>query len=417
MRVDKMQFPQLSLKRRYQQWGVFFLLVTLGVNIFIPLCMMCAGMNSMNEIAMSNIGQFSELILSEDETSSRSLNGSIIKSDNFTVYSEWDKVPSEVKEISKNVVPEKQSEIFYQHVDGSYVDALSVYYTKDGSPLYILLHYSVTHELQFAPKNMTAILLLVFITFCTSASLAFYMQNKVITPILKISRAIKEHSWQGEETLTLPKQKYAELKSIVEALENSIFKLNEHQKGELDFLRFLSHELRTPVAICQSSFEVISLQQGSLTGPMLSASQATNQMKSTIETLLWLTNKKSAALEMELVNFGDLISRIIDEHIKIIDCDITVSFERDDTCFYLMREPLNIIINNLIRNSLEHGGQGVSIIQKGCVIEIINPVSENCYAGFGLGLTLVRRLVTQLDWEFSTLDKDNKFYAKLNICT
>lgn len=412
-----MQFPQLSLKRRYQQWGIFFLLVTLGVNIFIPLCMMCAGMNSMNEIAMSNIGQFSEIILREGESNLIGADRAIIKTDNFTVYYEWSDVPSEVKKISKNVVPEKQSEIFYQHVDGSYVDALSVYYTKDGSPLYILLHYSVTHELQFAPKNMTAILLLVFITFCASASLAFYMQNKVITPIHKISRAIKEHSWQGDDTLTLPKQKYAELKSIVEALENSIFKLNEHQKGELDFLRFLSHELRTPVAICQSSFEVISLQQGELTGPMLFASQATNQMKSTIETLLWLTNKKSAALEMEFVNFGDLISRVVSEHVKIIGCDIIVSLERDDTCLYLMREPLTIIIGNLIRNSFEHGGQAVSIIQKKCVIEIINPVSENNYAGFGLGLTLVRRLVTQLGWGFSTLEKDNQFYAKLNICT
>ncbi|MFB2654611.1 sensor histidine kinase [Shewanella seohaensis] len=412
-----MQFPQLSLKRRYQQWGIFFLLVTLGVNIFIPLCMMCAGMNSMNEIVMSNIGQFSELILREGESNSRMVDKTIIKTDNFTVYYEWNDVPSEVKKISKNVVPEKQSEIFYQHVDGSYVDALSVYYTKDGSPLYILLHYSVTHELQIAPKNMTAILLLVFITFCASASLAFYMQNKVITPIHKISRAIKEHSWQGDDTLTLPKQKYAELKSIVEALENSIFKLNEHQKGELDFLRFLSHELRTPVAICQSSFEVISLQQGKLTGPMLFASQATNQMKSTIETLLWLTNKKSAALEMEFVNLGDLIDRVVSEHVEIFGCDIVVSLERDDTCLYLIREPLTIIISNLIRNSFEHGGQAVSIIQKNCVIEIINPVSENNYAGFGLGLTLVRRLVTQLGWEFSTLEKDNQFYVKLNICT
>ncbi|MGL5393787.1 MAG: sensor histidine kinase, partial [Shewanella sp.] len=55
-----MQAPKFSLKRSYQVWGVIFLLITLGVNSFIPLCMMCAGMISMHEVTMHNAGQAAE---------------------------------------------------------------------------------------------------------------------------------------------------------------------------------------------------------------------------------------------------------------------------------------------------------------------------------------------------------------------
>lgn len=295
-----MQAPKLSLKRSYQVWGVIFLLITLGINSFIPLCMMCAGMISMHEVTIHNAGQAAESLLTMAEHAQpqkQLLNQPILKTDNLTVYLNWSDIPPLIRQLSNDEVLTDANTILYEHAEGPFVDALSVYYTQSGQPLYVWLQYSVTHDLQFAPKNMTAILLLVLITFCASASLAFYMQSKVITPVHQISHAIKQHDWEGGGKLSLPKQEYAELKAIVDALDNSILQLQEAQQRELNFLRFASHELRTPVAICQSSFEILALQQGELTGATLYASQATGQMKSLIETLLWLTNKECSTLE------------------------------------------------------------------------------------------------------------------------
>lgn len=414
-----MQVPKLSLKRSYQIWGVIFLLITLGINSFIPLCMMCAGMISMHEVTIQNAGQAAESLLKmapHSQPQEPLLNQPVLKTDNLTVYRNWLDIPPQIRQLSHDEALTDASKILYEHIEGPFVDALSVYYTQTGQPLYVWLHYSVTHNLQFAPKNMTAILLLVLITFCASATLAFYMQSKVITPVHKISRAIEQHDWESGRKLSLPKQEYAELKAIVDALDNSILQLQEAQQRELNFLRFASHELRTPIAICQSSFEILALQQGELTGATLYASQATGQMKSLVETLLWLTNKQSTVLEKERVILGELVKKVIDEQQTIRGIKVNISFEHDDTSLYLMREPLVIIMSNLVRNSLEHGGNNIYIKQQANIIEVVNPIENNEHIGFGLGLLLVRRLAQQLNWDFTVLDEGNEFRAVLNIC-
>lgn len=411
-----MQAPKFSLKRSYQVWGVIFLLITLGVNSFIPLCMMCAGMISMHEVTMHNAGQAAEALLKVAQPTQQPLQHQpILKTDNLTVYSHWLDIPPHIRELSHNEVLTDASKIRYEHAEGPIVNALSVYYPQAGQPLYVWLQFSVTHDLQFAPKNMTAILLLVLITFCASASLAFYMQSKVITPVHQISHAIKQHDWEAGGKLSLPQQEYAELKAIVDALDNSILQLQEAQQRELNFLRFASHELRTPVAICQSSFEILALQQGELTGPTLYASQATNQMKSLIETLLWLTNKECSSLEKENVALSPLLASIIEEQQRVHGHEQKIQLFSDDTCLPVQLHPLKIILSNLLRNSIEHGGMDISITQDGYYVEITNSYNSNGHHGFGLGLLLVKRLANQLGWIFTSSSKNNLFTARLEM--
>lgn len=416
--MSLMQVPKLSLKRSYQVWGVIFLLITLAVNSFIPLCMMCAGMISMHKITVHNAGQSAELILELAESTQShkpSVKQPILKTDNLTVYANWHELPSNIRALTNNKALSDTNKIVYEHAEGPYVDALSVYYTKDNIALYIWLHINVTHDLQFAPKNMTAILLLILITFSASAGLAFYMQSKVITPIRQISHAIKQHDWIGGKKLRLPEQEYAELRAIVDALDNSILQLQEAQQRELNFLRFASHELRTPVAICQSSFEILTLQQGELTGATLNASQATGQMKSLIETLLWLTNKECVVMEKEVVAIYPLLFNIVEEQKRVHGLDRNIQLVTDSTRLLVPLHPLRIVISNLLRNSMEHGGANIHITQSGHSIEIVNSYSGQGNSGFGLGLLLVRRLAQQLGWIFEISSENNLFISRLEI--
>ncbi|BDY03502.1 HAMP domain-containing sensor histidine kinase [Ferrimonas sp. YFM] len=398
---------KLSLKRTYQLYGIGFLVLTLAINSIIPLCMMCTGMFSMHEITMTNAGQAAQQWFQ--------LTDQPYETQNLRVYRRWSEVPELAKQLNDNKRPMPEQGVLHHHDDGAYIDALMNYQGSDGQTYFIWLRYDATHDLVFAPKNMTAILLLITMTFFVVASLAFYMQNQVITPVHQISRAIKQHDWQNMKPFSFPKQCYAELQSIVDALDNSLKKLQEAQQRELSFLRFASHELRTPIAICQSSFEILNLQQGQLSGPTLHASQATAQMKSITETLLWLTNEECSPLDEEEVELGQLLEEVVSGQRQAQGYLTHIDIERDDTRLRLLKEPLAIMLNNLIRNAMEHGAQGVVIRQQGESITISNPTSEDNHSGFGLGLMLVRRLAKQLGWQFNTSREQGHFCARLQI--
>ncbi|WP_351123018.1 HAMP domain-containing sensor histidine kinase [Shewanella sp. T24-MNA-CIBAN-0130] len=399
--------PKLSLKRVYQVYGLCFLAITLIINSFIPLCMMCTGMFSMHEITMSNAAQAAELYTTPKNKT--------FQTDNLTVFPSWESVPNRVKTINGGVAPDAPQNVKHQHTDGQFIDALMLHQGDNGKESYVWLHYNATHDLEFAPKNMAAICLLVIMTFTVNAILAWYLQSRVISPVHQISRAIKQHDWQNMQQLRFPKQCYAELQSIVDALDSSIKQLKEAQQRELSFLRFASHELRTPIAICQSSFDILTLQQGQLTGPTLHASQATTQMQSITETLLWLMSSDCSPMDSSNVKLAKLLESIIYDQKFAQGSDVPVDLKCDETELFVLKEPLTIVLNNLVRNSLEHGAKGISIVQTGNRIDIINPLSLHNSSGFGLGLMLVERLAKQLNWQYSTSNDHNSFRAMLII--
>jgi signal transduction histidine kinase len=399
--------PKLSLKRVYQVYGLSFLTITLIINCFIPLCMMCTGMFSMHDITMRNAAQAADLYTTpKNET---------FETDNITVFPSWESVPNRVKAINGGTAPDDPKNVKHQHADGQFIDALMLHQGEKGKESYVWLHYDATHDLEFAPKNMAAICLLVIMTFTVNAILAWYLQSRVILPVHQISRAIKQHDWQNMQQLRFPKQCYAELQSIVDALDSSIKQLKEAQQRELSFLRFASHELRTPIAICQSSFDILTLQQGKLSGPTLHASQATTQMKSITETLLWLMSPDCSPMDSSNVKLANLLESIIYDQKFAQGSDVPVDLKCDETELVVLKKPLIIVLNNLVRNSLEHGAKGIAIVQAGNQIDIVNPLSKHNSSGFGLGLMLVERLAKQLNWHYSTSNDHNSFRATLII--
>ena len=138
-------------------------------------------------------------------------------------------------------------------------------------------------------------------------------------------------------------------------------------------------------------------------------------MKSLIETLLWLTNKECSNLEKENVALALLLASIIEEQQRVNGHEQKIQLLCDDTCLLVQLHPLKIILSNLLRNSIEHGGMDISITQDACCIAITNSYNSKGRHGFGLGLLLVKRLANQLGWTFTSSSANNVFVARLEI--
>lgn len=120
-------------------------------------------------------------------------------------------------------------------------------------------------------------------------------------------------------------------------------------------------------------------------------------------------------MDKSLVTLADLLQSIVYDQQFAQGSEVEVELSCDDTQLLVLKEPLSIVLNNLVRNSLEHGAKGISITQRGNRIDIVNPLSRHNSSGFGLGLMLVERLTAQLNWHYSTSYDDNFFRASLII--
>ncbi|MGX2951874.1 hypothetical protein ACWAU3_01140 [Shewanella sp. JL219SE-S6] len=87
----------------------------------------------------------------------------------------------------------------------------------------------------------------------------------------------------------------------------------------------------------------------------------------------------------------------------------------DDTQLLVLKEPLCIMLNNLLRNALEHGTGEVKVEQRGKCIRVSNSSLQDGMGGFGLGLMLVKRLAKQLGWQFKEYRPPQMFIAEIEI--
>ncbi len=183
---------------------------------------------------------------------------------------------------------------------------------------------------------------------------------------------------------------------------------------EQEFTRDASHELRTPLAVIRSAVERL------MTEPQLSGTgrahlqhvrQSVLHLDQTVTSLLSLAREQHGARTDESVSVLPMLERVIVEQSPMLE-DKPVAVEVDIPRSLKVRMPeavLHILLSNLIGNAFAHTARGAVRIDigHGCM-RIANsadgrdPVSRwqqpqafskrEGSAGYGLGLSIVRRL-------------------------
>jgi signal transduction histidine kinase len=238
--------------------------------------------------------------------------------------------------------------------------------------------------------------------------------KKVSAPVAKLGRWTHQLDANNLDA-PVPDFDYSELNNMAELIRTSLQTVHKTLEREQQFLKFTSHELRTPISVIRNNIELANkLHALEKTDPekqtaiLTRIDRASHTMQHLTETLLWLTKEDSSELPSETCQLNSLIDTINGElQYLLSNKKVTVSLTLSEFDIKLPVAAARIVITNIIRNAFQHTWEGhVHISQFKNEVVIINHClsyrdsNDTNDLGFGLGLRLTHELCEKLGWYY-----------------
>ncbi len=247
--------------------------------------------------------------------------------------------------------------------------------------------------------------------------------RKVIAPVIHLSNQVNK-SGPGNLPTDLSKDFIAdEVGTLATALEQSMKRIESFVEREHQFTRNASHELRTPVTVIKGAVELLRKQlnpaEESVLRPLDRIDRQVTNMENIIDALLWLSREEVSTESDKTISVLPLVRDTIEENRQLIaDKSIDINMVVIGKPDLNAPAPLfQIALSNLIQNAIRYTANGqitvyvrddrVVVSDPGIGIErseldrITQPnVRGTGSNGFGLGLSLVKRLCDRFGWQF-----------------
>jgi len=239
-----------------------------------------------------------------------------------------------------------------------------------------------------------------------------------------------ERSAFGEADITLVELLVSHTTTAIDRIEREETLTRKTERLE-EFASFVSHDLRNPLNVATLRLEL--LQEDCDSQHVDGLSGALGRMERLIDELLTLARQGETIGDTEPVQLADIVSRAwsnVETGGAHLDC-------RTDRTLYADHNRLTAVLENLIRNAVEHsptesdgaaeqGGEGVSVTvgdlpkergfyfadDGGGIPESDREaVFESGYStaedGTGFGLAIVRDIVEAHDWSIRVAESEN----------
>ena len=207
-----------------------------------------------------------------------------------------------------------------------------------------------------------------------------------------------------------PEQRFAPWMAYSKALREAKEEAERANRAKDRFLAVLSHELRTPLTVIRTATERLGMEPGLSDAARRHVdhiAQSSLHLEQTVALLLSLAREQTSTEAALSVPVLPLLERVIVEQSPLLEhkpVEVQVDVATDVVAT-LPATVLNILLSNLVGNAFAHTRGGRIVIDmEGRTLRIANPghgVREEDFApfakgadsnGFGLGLSIVRRL-------------------------
>jgi len=260
--------------------------------------------------------------------------------------------------------------------------------------------------------------------------ITWLLMRSISTPVARLNNWTQSLT---PENLSQPPPDflYPELNQMARLIQNSLSSVQRSLDREHRFLRYTSHELRTPISVIRNNIELqykVLQQTASSLNPMQRdiadrIDRASITMQHLTETLLWLSREDHEKLPESVVEIDKLLLEITAEMRYLLrDKTVELIVETHPHQCSISAVAARIVLGNLIRNAFQHTWEGQVIIsQQGSQISIVNRQFNAdidvapTELGFGLGLQLTAQLTEKLGWSYQNIANENGHNVILDI--
>jgi signal transduction histidine kinase len=254
---------------------------------------------------------------------------------------------------------------------------------------------------------------------------AYRVSRQAVSPIVSLARQVQELDPSNPDASVLsidpaldPDE---EITVLQEALRDLIQKVAEFTERERRFTRDASHELRTPLTVIKMAAERLlkTLPEDCREREMVERIRNNaSDMNRLTEAFLLLAREWEEGLDRDWVCVNEIASLEL-ERMRIIYPDAPIESELQQECRLFVLAPAKVVesvIGNLVRNAFAYTDAGKVTVRVGRnTVEIadtgagmdeseVEQIFKAFYSkgrqrgGFGVGLTIVKRLTERFQW-------------------
>ncbi len=220
------------------------------------------------------------------------------------------------------------------------------------------------------------------------------MTKKLSMPIEKMAAAVTSRKTLEPVDLGLGGAP-VEIEVLARAIADKDRHIEDLMQRERQFNRDVSHELRTPLAVAVGAAEIIE-KDGYKSSAFARLESALGSMRLLTEGILWL-GREPDRTSCNAWNAGEYAIET-NKHLLRSDKVETGIFGNRDIYMPVPEAVAQVIVGNLIRNAISYTSEGtvsLSISKRSLSVKdtgIGFDESQNDNSGFGIGLSLVKRL-------------------------
>ena len=224
---------------------------------------------------------------------------------------------------------------------------------------------------------------------------------------------------------TVPDFGFKELNQLAEQVHHSLQDVDSTLRREARFLKYASHELRTPIAVIRSNVALLERLMAQVPDhcqqPLQRLSRAGLTMSHLTETLLWLNRQDDTVmLTVEPVQLNQLLESLVEDHRYLLEGKaVSVQLELPPIILQLPKTLIRIVLANIIRNAMQHTNKGKVQIQLTQQLVSVNNHGELLDAdstdGFGLGMELVKQICQRQGWRNRQYTESNAFFFEVKL--